>query len=162
MALEGSIAFFCSNRCPGDIILKAQDWANARGPGSTAIISGFHTSVERDVLRILLRQHAPVIYCLAKGTAGFRRSAVIRNAESAGRAAFISPFPENQRRTTAATAAARNRFILRQCKSVLIGHASASGKTEALAKEAAALGIELVTFDSLSNRNLVALGAKLL
>jgi hypothetical protein len=28
------IAFFCSKACPGDIILKAQDWANT--PGQTA------------------------------------------------------------------------------------------------------------------------------
>ena len=53
-------AFFCSQSCPGDIILKAQDWANARGPESAPVIGGFHTPIERDVLRILLRGSAPV------------------------------------------------------------------------------------------------------
>lgn len=52
-------AFFCSQSCPGDIILKAQDWVNGRVPESAPVIGGFHTPVERDVLRILLRAGAP-------------------------------------------------------------------------------------------------------
>lgn len=53
------IAFFCSKACPGDTILKAQDWANARGPESAPVIGGFHNPNERHVLRILLSGAAP-------------------------------------------------------------------------------------------------------
>ena len=66
------IAFFCSQSCPGDIILRAQDWANARGPDDAPVISGFHTPVERDVLRILLRGGAPVIQVRARALDGAR------------------------------------------------------------------------------------------
>ena len=64
------IAFFCSKACPGDITLKAQDWANSREPDSAPVIGRFHTPIERDVLRILLRGAAPVTIVLARALQG--------------------------------------------------------------------------------------------
>jgi hypothetical protein len=153
------LAFFCSQACPGDLILKAQDWANARHAEPLVTISGFHTPVERDVLRILLRQHASVVYCLARGIGGFRRSRAVREAETAGRLRIVSPFAEDQRYTTAASADVRNRYIVDRCERVLIAHASPSGKTENLAKAVIASGKQLLTLRSPHNANLRALGA---
>lgn len=153
-------AFFCSQSCPGDIILKAQDWANARRPSSAPVISGFHTSIERDVLRILLRGNAPVIHVLARSLEGARLTAALRRAEEEGHAQIISPFAEPVRQTTARTAEQRNRHILTLCESVMIAHASPGGKTEALAHEAKALGLPIWTLPSASNSNLLALGAQ--
>lgn len=154
------IAFFCSKACPGDIILKAQDWANARGPDSAPVIGGFHTPIERDVLRILLRGVSPVILVLARSAQGYRMSPAVKAAVTAGTARIISPFPATQNRTTAATAEARNRHILTLCGSVMFAHAAPGGKTEALASEAVALGLSLQTLNSPANVNLVALGAE--
>ena len=154
------IAFFCSKACPGDLILKAQDWANARGPESAPVIGGFHTPIERDVLRILLRGSAPVTIVLARGVQGYRMSPALRTAVTAGTARIISPFPATQTRTTVATSEARNRHILTLCGSVLITHAAPGGKTESLAREAAALGLRLLTLNSPANANLIALGAE--
>jgi predicted Rossmann fold nucleotide-binding protein DprA/Smf involved in DNA uptake len=158
--LTHSIAFFCSKACPGDIILKAQDWANARGPDSAPVIGGFHTPIERDVLRILLRGAAPVTIVLARTVQGHRLTPAVKAAVAAGTARIISPFPATQTRTTAATAEARNRHILTLCRSVLFVHAAPSGKTEALASVAVALGLPLQTLDSSANANLIALGAE--
>jgi predicted Rossmann fold nucleotide-binding protein DprA/Smf involved in DNA uptake len=158
-SLTHSIAFFCSRSCPGDIILKTQDWANARGPDSAPVISGFHSPIERDVLRILLRGAAPVIIALARGEQGYRMSPTIKAAITAGSAQIISPFPNTQTRTTAATSEARNLYILTLCKSALFAHAAPNGKTAALASQAAALGLSLRTLNSLANANLTALGA---
>ncbi len=152
-------AFFCSRSCPGDIILKAQDWANARRPDSARVIGGFHTPIERDVLRILLRGSAPVTIVLARAVQGYRMSPAIKAAVKAGTARIVSPFPTAQTRTTAATAEARNRHILTLCGTVLFAHASPGGKTEALAREAVALGLSIQTLNSPANANLVALGA---
>ena len=46
------IAFFCSKACPGDIILKAQDWANAREPESAAVIGGFQSDAAYDFVYV--------------------------------------------------------------------------------------------------------------
>lgn len=157
------IAFFCSQSCPGDIILKAQDWANARGPKSAPVIGGFHTPIERDALRILLRGNAPIIIIPARAAQGWRApkafGPAIKAAVAAGTAQIVSPFPATQTRTTVATAEARNRHILTLCRTVLISHASPGGKTEALASEAIAHGLQVYTLSSPNNRNLVALGA---
>lgn len=157
------IAFFCSKSCPGDIILKAQDWANARRPESAPVTGGFHTPVERDVLRILLRAGAPSIIVLARAEQGWRApkplGPAITAAVASGTAQIVSPFPATQTRTTAATAETRNRHILTLCNTVLIAHASPGGKTEALAGEAIAGGLRVETFASPSNANLLALGA---
>ena len=154
------IAFFCSKACPGDIILKAQDWANARGPESAPVIGGFHTPIERDVLRILLRGGAPVTLVLARALQGYRMSPAIKAAFAAGTAQLVSPFPPSLTRTTAATAETRNHHILTLCETVLIAHAAPNGKTESLARDAAALGLPLLTLKSPANANLIALGAE--
>lgn len=153
------IAFFCSKSCPGDIILKAQDWANARGSKSVRVIGGFHTPVERDVLRILLRGGAPITIVLARTRHGYRAQPAIKAAIASGQAQIISPFPSTQTRTTSATAETRNRHILTLCEAVMIAHAAPGGKTEALAREAVALGLTIQTLNSPANANLLALGA---
>ena len=154
------IAFICSKACPGDIILKAQDWANARGPDCAPIIGGFHTPIERDVLRILLRGAAPVTIVLARAVQGYRASPALKAAIVAGAVQIISPFPSTQTRTTAATAEARNRHILTLCGSILFAHAAPGGKSEALASKAVTLGLPLRTLGSPANANLIALGAE--
>lgn len=153
------IAFFCSRSCPGDIILKAQDWANARGAVSAPVIGGFHTPVERDVLRILLRGGAPVVIVLARTMQGYRAPPPIKAAVAAGVAWIVSPFPRIQTRTTAVTAEARNRHILTLCERVLIAHAAPGGKTETLANEVASRGLTLQTLNSPASANLMVLGA---
>ena len=153
------IAFFCSKACPGDIMLEAQDWANARGPQSAPVIGGFHSAIERDVLRILLRGNAHVIIVLARALGGWRAPSAIKSAIGAGSALALSPFPATQRRTTRYTAEARNRYILTLCRTALFAHTSPGGKTESLAREAVAAGLVLQTFASPANANLIAMGA---
>ncbi len=157
------IAFFCSQSCPGDVILKAQDWANARSPESSLVIGGFHTPVERDVLRILLRGAAPVAIVLARAFRGWRTPAplglAIRDAVAAGRARILEPFPA-ERRTSSASAESRNRHDLTLADTILNAHASPGGKTEALARDALSSGLTLQTFPSTHNANLLEIGAQ--
>ena len=153
------VAFFCSRSCPGDVILKAQDWANERGAKDASVISGFHTPVERDVLRILLRGGVPVIYVLARSLDGARLPAALRTAEKEGRALIVSPFETTVRQTTARTAEQRNRHIITRATTVLIAHASPGGKTESLAAEAIAMGLPVFTLPSPGNANLIGMGA---
>lgn len=160
---SASIAFFCSQSCPGDVILRAQDWANARDAHSPPVVGGFHTPVERDVLRILLRGNAPVTIVLARTVTGWRPPAplglAIRDAIAAGFAEIVSPLSETHRRTTAASAETRNRHILTLAPTILIAHGTPGGKTEALARAAMERGVSVQTFASPHNANLIQLGA---
>ena len=59
-------ALFCSARCPGHAILAAYDQAARWRDAGRCIISGFHSPVEKECLRILLRGSQPVIICPAR------------------------------------------------------------------------------------------------
>ena len=56
-------ALLGSARCPGDAILRAYDQAAKWRDGGRCIISGFHSPVEKECLRILLRGSQPIIIC---------------------------------------------------------------------------------------------------
>ena len=59
------LALICSRKCPGDVILKTYDFARlVRGSGC-AIVSGFHSPIEKDCLPILLRGSDPIIFVQA-------------------------------------------------------------------------------------------------
>src|SRR3990172_1205967 len=59
-------AFFCSARTPGDAILRAHDTARRLRDDGVTVISGFHSPIEKDCLRILLRGKQPIIICPAR------------------------------------------------------------------------------------------------
>ena len=64
--LKPNISLFCSVRCPGDKILSAYDSARRLRDEAVTVISGFHSPVEKECLRILLRGKQPIIICLAR------------------------------------------------------------------------------------------------
>ena len=52
---EKKLALFCSIKCPGEIILKTYDLARHLRDTGVTVISGFHSPMEKECLRILLR-----------------------------------------------------------------------------------------------------------
>ena len=157
---EPLTALFCSNRCPGDLILKTYEIARAMRDASVPIIGGFQTPMERECLRLLLRGEQPIVICPARGIDNMRIPRDWRPALDDGRLLVLSPFPASIKRPTAALAERRNEFVASLASSLIIIHAAAGSKTEALAQEAATAGKPLFTLDSPSNANLIALGAK--
>lgn len=59
-------ALFCSTKCPGHLILPAYDQAARWRDAGHCVISGFHSPVEKECLRILLRGEPPIIICPAR------------------------------------------------------------------------------------------------
>ena len=60
------IGFFCSVRCPGDIVLKAYDLARALRSTDLTLIGGFQLPMEKECLDLLLRGSAAVVVCPAR------------------------------------------------------------------------------------------------
>jgi len=75
------------------------------------VISGFHSPVEKECLRILLRGPQPIIICPARSLENLRLPADWKDAMAAGRLLILSCFPAAQRRATAELAARRNEFV---------------------------------------------------
>ncbi len=158
--LEGPLtALFCSNRCPGDLILKTYDLARAMRDAGAPVIGGFQTPMERECLRLLLRGSQPVVVCPARGIQKMRVPRDWRGPLEDGRMLVLSPFPEAVRRPTARLASQRNDLVAALAKRVFIAHAAPGGKTEAFARKLASAGKPLLTLPSAANANLVGLGA---
>lgn len=140
------LALICSERCPGDVILKTYDFARlVRGSGIT-IVSGFHSPIERDCLPILLRGPGPIIIVQAHRLSTFRLPREWQKAIDTGRLLLLSPFGEKDKRVTARLAAERNRFVAAISDEVLIPYAAPGSKTEALALDLLKSGKRVFTF----------------
>lgn len=125
-------AFLCSRKCPGDLILKAYDWAREIRDGDRGVISGFHSSIEKDCLEILLRGRCPIIVSPARAIDRMRIPRDWREPIAAGRLLILSMFPPSVKRPTAETCNRRNHFVAELADDVLLGYAAPGGKTAAL------------------------------
>lgn len=153
-----SVALFCSVKCPGELIMKTYDlclqWRRER----RAVISGFHSPMEKECLRILLQAPQPVIVSPARGL--WRRIPVdLRRHLDLGRLLIVTPFPESVKRITKETSVERNRFIGELADEVFVSYAEPRGKMEALCCEWIEVGREVLTFESQYTENLLELGA---
>ena len=154
------LAFFCSVKCPGHFILKTHDLSQSLKQAGVTVIGGFHSPIERECLRILLRGQQPIILCPARGLKGMRLRAEHKKPIEEGRLLLLSPFIERQRRNTAETALERNRFAAALADTIFVAHASPNSKTEMFCRELLAWGKPLYTLESDANANLIKLGAK--
>ena len=159
--LDGALTgFFCSIRCPGDIILKIYDLARALRGANMTLIGGFQSPMEIEFLDLLLRGSARVVVCPARSIENMRVPRGWRTPISEGRLLILSPFGRSKHRPTAALAAQRNDFVAALATEIFIPYASPGGKTESLARQHAAAGKKILTLDSPANADLFGLGAR--
>jgi predicted Rossmann fold nucleotide-binding protein DprA/Smf involved in DNA uptake len=90
----------------------------------TAIVSGFHSPIEKDCLPILLRGSGRVIIVQGHRLGVSRLSTEWQTAIDTGRLLLLSPFNEKHKRVTAELAAERNRFVAGISDEVLIPYAT--------------------------------------
>lgn len=143
-----TVALFCSKQCPGDLILKTYDLAQALREAEIPIISGFHTPIEQDCLKILLRGGQPIIHCPARSLHTIRLSPEQQQAIGENRLLLISPFGRSYPRITAKLASKRNDMIGAIADIVFIAYAAPNSKTLAFAQNLLAAGKSVVTFAS--------------
>lgn len=146
-----TLALFCSKQCPSDLILKTYDLAQALCDANIPVISGFHTPIEQDCLKILLQGIQPIIHCPARSIHQMRLSPEQKQAIDANRLLLISPFSASYPRITAALAEKRNAMIGAIAHIILIAYAAPNSKTLALAQSLIAAGKSVVSFASNSN-----------
>ena len=131
---EKKVGLFCSVRCPGDAILGAYDGARKLRDEGVTVVSGFHSPVEKECLRILLRGKQPIIICLARALEKIRLPADWRSAVETGRLLLVSPFEKRPRRPTIDSAQRRNEIVAALSDEVLIIHAELGGSIERISK----------------------------
>src|SRR3990170_1516901 len=127
---EHKVGLFCSVRCPGDAILGAYDTARKLRDQGVTVVSGFHSPVEKECLRILLRGKQPIIICLARALEKIRLPSDWQRALEAGRLLILSPFEKRPRRPTVESAQQRNELVAALADEVVLFHATRGGQIE--------------------------------
>lgn len=151
------LAVFCSARCPGSLLLKAHDLAQELKFAAFPIISGFHSPVEQEMLRVLLQGSAPLILCPARSLDRLRVRAEFKKPLADGRLLLVSPFAEGIRRATQEIALQRNQFVAALARWVFVAYASPGGKLEAFCRALADGDKPVFTFESEHTHNLLGI-----
>ena len=137
---------FCSSRCPGIAILQAYDMAGLWRDANRCVISGFHSPVEQECLRILLRGTSPVILCPARGLPK-RLPAEWQEALAAGRLLLLSIFPDTESRISVAHASRRNEVVAALADDVWFAHIAPGGEADRLTHLLHKWGIPFLTIE---------------
>lgn len=131
------IGLFCSSQCPGSTILKTFDAITKMRDEGQILMGGFHSVMEWECLRILLRGRQPVIWVPARSIVGMRLKPELQPAFKDGRLLILSPFaptPANTR-VTASLAHQRNRFVGALADRIFVPHAAPGSRTATLQEE---------------------------
>lgn len=120
------IALYCSVKCPGDKILQTYNQCIKWREEGQSIISGFHSPLEKECLRILLKGTQPVIISPARGIWKRIPKEWQPHIEN-GLMLIVSIFTESITRMTKETAIKRNEFIMKLASAVYIAHAVDGG-----------------------------------
>lgn len=139
--LERRTALFCSARTPGDAILRAHDGAARMRDQDIAVISGFHSPIENECLRILLRGKQPIIVCPARAIETMRIPAECRVAFDGGRVLFLSPFKKQPKRVIAESAVRRNVVVAALADEAYIAYVDPGGQIERISQMLAGWGV---------------------
>jgi predicted Rossmann fold nucleotide-binding protein DprA/Smf involved in DNA uptake len=154
-----TLALYCSVKCPGNLILQTYDLAQKLRAAGVTVVGGFHSPMERECLRILLRSPHPVIVCPARGLPK-RVPPEYRRPLEDGRLLLLSLFADTVRRADEQSAHQRNRFVAALADKIFVAYAAPNSKTELFCREIIAWRKPLYSFADNANENLFALGAK--
>ena len=153
-------ALFCSSKCPAEIILKTHDLAQQFQKSGRPTIGGYHSPIEEECLRVLLRGSQPIIVCPARSIENMRLRPEWKQGLSESRLLILSTFDSKYRRSTAELARKRNAFVAALADKIFIAHASEGGKTLQFAHRVLEWGKPLFTFDTQANKSLFQLGVQ--
>jgi len=154
------LGFFCSTKCPGEIILRTYDFAIALREADVPIIGGFHTPMEKECLALLLRGTQPMVICPARSITQMRLPADWQRSVMANRLLLLSPFEAKHRRPTVELTEQRNRFVAALSAHTLIAHAAPKSKTEALCLELLRQNKQVFALGHPTNDHLFAAGTR--
>ena len=159
-SLNGDLwALFCSSTCPGEIILKAHDLAQKFKETDTPTIGGYHSPIEKECLRVLLRGAQPILLCPARSIEKMRPQQAWKDALAEERLLILSIF-ENRHQSTVALANQRNAFVAALADKICIAHAAEDSKILEFAQMVVSWDKPVFTFDTPANKPLFELGVQ--
>jgi len=137
---EPLLGLIASRECPGHVLLETLDRVPEWVKAGRVVISGFHSPLEQQVLRSVLRRKGRVVKVLARGMSDYRPQPEEREPLTAGRMLVITACTPEARRTTRETALARNRLVLALAAEIVVPHVAEESPLAALLEKSALAG----------------------
>jgi predicted Rossmann fold nucleotide-binding protein DprA/Smf involved in DNA uptake len=131
---ERKVGLFCSVRCPGEVIAGAYSTVRKLRDEGVTVISGFHSPVEKECLRILLEGKQPIIVCPARTIGKMRIPSDWQPLLDDRRLLILSRFEGSPRRADTSSARRRNELVAALSDEILIIHAEAGGNIERISE----------------------------
>jgi predicted Rossmann fold nucleotide-binding protein DprA/Smf involved in DNA uptake len=132
---EPLLGLIASRECSGHILIETLDRVPEWVKAGRVIVSGFHSPLEQQVLRSVLRRKGRAVKVLARGMTEYRPQPEEREPLTAGRMLVITVCPPEVRRTIRETALARNRLVLDLASDIWVPYVAATSPLAALLKE---------------------------
>lgn len=154
-----TLALLCSVKCPGNVILRAYDLMRDLRNENVTVISGFHSPMEDECLKILLRGTCGIVICYARSLPA-RVPAELRKPIDEGRLLLLSAFDDGHDHITRRSSAERNRQVADLGDILFVPYASPGGMVEGICGQAVTSGRPVFTFDGGHGASLRAIGAK--
>jgi predicted Rossmann fold nucleotide-binding protein DprA/Smf involved in DNA uptake len=124
-----------------------------------AFVSGWHSPLEEEALRILLAQEATIVLCVAKSLDRFVPSMGVESRVTDGKALLLTHCSTKAKRITRNASMRRNELIVELAKALLVLSAPEGSASLSLAKSALRRGKLVVTPEHPMNKELLASGA---
>lgn len=128
------LGLIASRECPGNVLLatleRVPEWVKA----GRIIVSGFHSPLEQQVLRSLLRRNGRAVKVLARcfSESGYRLAKEEKNAFANGHLLIISAFGIDTPRVTRASSIKRNELVIALSSEVVAPFISVGSPLEEL------------------------------
>lgn len=139
---EPLLGLIASRECPGHVLLETLERVPAWVAAGRVLVSGFHAPLEQQVLRSLLRRDGRAVKVLARGMTDYRPTEEEREPLAAGRMLVITACPPDVRRSTRATALARNRLVAALASELLLPYVRDGSPLLAIAGNASSPTLE--------------------
>lgn len=123
---EPLLGLIASRECPGHVLLETLDRVPEWVKAGRVIVSGFHSPLEQQVLRSVLRRKGRVVKVLARGMTDYRPTTEEHEPLAAGRMLVITACPPEVRRITRETALARNHLVLALASEIIAPYVTAN------------------------------------
>jgi len=130
---EPLLGLISSRECPGQVLVETLERVPEWADGGHVIVSGFHSPLEQQVLRSLLRREGRAVKVLARGMSDYRPPDGERGALAAGRLLVLTSFSPNVQRVTRETALMRNQHIVALSAELIVPYVSEDSPLASLA-----------------------------
>jgi len=152
-------AFLCSRKYPASIVLKSYDWAIRQCEEGRCVISGFHSTIEKDIFGYLIKGKQPVVLALARGLKKHWPKEVL-DAIDQKKLLVITQFDNSIKRVVQETAIKRNQLMIELADEVLIAYASPAGNLENIIQQYQNSDKKIFCFNVANNNAILKMGVK--